>query len=353
MAKMGSNTDQHIGIGVMTGTSLDGVDLACVEFTDGGYTLLSFTVRPFPAELKAKLADAHQLPPDDFFALENEFSEFIAKAVVDVKEELAGRVDFLGVHGQTILHAPNEKLGYQMLNGGLIATMTNTITVCDFRRADLAQGGQGAPLVPIGDRDLFPEYLACLNLGGFANLSIRIHDQHLAFDVCPCNMLLNELAGKEGMEYDKNGQLAGSGHPILTLLSRLNALPFYAQAPPKSLGREWYADEIRPLFAQGNTADLLRTACEHISDQVASSLPDKGKVLVTGGGAHNDFLMSRIREKTGCEVIIPDKNLVDGKEALIFAYLAKLRLEGKANVSSKLTGGASDLSAGGVYLPPV
>lgn len=335
----------------MTGTSLDGVDLIFSSFSEDGFKISAFNGKSFPAQLREKLTEAHSLPLDKFFRLENEYSEFIASCVNEFAEQHALCPEFIGVHGQTILHDPAKKLGYQMLNGGLIAVATETPTICDFRRADLAQGGQGAPLVPIGDEDLFSEYDACLNLGGFANVSYRDRDRRIAFDIDACNMLFNQLASRENKAFDQNGDLGKKGRIIPAIRESLHDLPYYKKTPPKSLGREWFEAAVWPLFKSGKTEDLLRTAYEHVADQIAASIPSRGKVLVTGGGAYNRFFIELLRQKSKAQFEIPKAELIEGKEALIFAYLAYLRINGKVNLSSATSGGAKDLSAGAIYLP--
>lgn len=335
----------------MTGTSLDGVDLVCAEFGSSGYHLLAFEGIPFPDALRSKLGSAHQLSVSEFFLLENEYSDFLADAIIRFKQSLTSNASFIGIHGQTIFHEPNSGLSYQMLNGGLIAIKTGLRVVCDFRRADVASGGQGAPLVPIGDKNLFPSYEACLNLGGFANISKSHKGKRVAFDICPCNLPLNHIASTMGRACDENGALAKTGKIIPELLDEINKKEYHSALPPKSLGREWYEREVLPLLSEGPPQDLLRTLSEYISDQVSKNLPAEGKVLVTGGGAHNEYLVSLLKKKTSCEPILPEADLIDGKEALIFAYLAFLRVEGQPNVLSTFTGGKQDLSAGAVYLP--
>lgn len=335
----------------MTGTSLDGVDLIYASFSDDSFKISAFEGRPFSPALKEKLKEAHSLSLDNFFLLENEYSEFIAECIEDFVRINALRPEFIGVHGQTVFHEPEKGLGYQMLNGGLIAVSTGIATVCDFRRADMAQGGQGAPLVPIGDEALFSRYDACLNLGGFANVSYRDRGHRIAFDIDVCNMLFNQLSSRENLDFDKNGAIGKTGTVISSLMEALRQLDYYKKPPPKSLGREWFETSVWPLFQKGKTEDLLRTAYEHVSYQVAASLPSRGKVLVTGGGAYNSFLIKLLREKSNAKIEIPGADLVEGKEALIFAYLAYLRVNGRLNLSSDTSGGDKDLSAGAVYLP--
>jgi len=342
----------QIGIGAMTGTSLDGLDLALCRFSENGYEILDFQCVQLPTRLRESLTDAHTKTSREFFRIENNYSRYIAESISEFYKKTGKRAEFVGIHGQTIFHEPESQLTIQMLNGGLVAARTGLTTVCDFRRADIALEGQGAPLVPIGDRDLFSQYDACLNLGGFANLSSEADGSRVAFDICPVNIVLNLLAKKEGKEYDDGGQIAASGKLDNDLLSQLNSLNYYEQMPPKSLGREWMEDQILPILNEIGNRVALRTYTEHAAQQIAQKLPQSGKVLVTGGGAYNRFLISQIkRVLPATDLIIPEKKLIEGKEALIFAYLAKLRLEGEINILASVTGASRDSSSGAVYAP--
>ncbi|MGB6035216.1 MAG: anhydro-N-acetylmuramic acid kinase [Cryomorphaceae bacterium] len=346
------SADYHIGIGVMTGTSLDGLDLSLCEFREGGYKILSFQCVEIPEKLKKSLTESYTKSSREFFKIENEYSRFLAASIRDFHRQTSNQAQFVGVHGQTIFHEPNSQLTVQMLNGGLVAAITGLITVCDFRRADIALNGQGAPLVPIGDRDLFREYTACLNLGGFANLSTEVDGNRVAFDICAVNIVLNLLAKNEGKDYDDGGQMAATGKLDRELLLKLNSLAFYEQKPPKSLGREWMENHIVPLINGVENRSALRTYTEHVVEQIAQNLPQSGKVLVTGGGAYNQFLIAELAKALpSTNLVIPEKNLLEGKEALIFAYLAKLRLQGKTNVLASATGASRNSSSGAVYIP--
>jgi anhydro-N-acetylmuramic acid kinase len=227
--------------------------------------------------------------------------------------------------------------------------------VCDFRTADVAAGGQGAPLVPIGDELLFSEYDYCLNLGGIANISMQKGGKRIAFDVSPANMILNHIAAQKGKLFDKNGEIASSGSTNFELLQTLNNLGYYHLKPPKSLGREWIEKEILPMLTYYNISpeDAASTICEHIAIQIASSIEnDTAKqMLVTGGGAFNIFLIGRIAANTKVQLIVPDAKTVNYKEALIFAFLGLLRTQGRPNTLASVTGASHNVSAGAIYLP--
>lgn len=343
-----------VGIGVMSGTSLDGVDIAICRFPEAStFDLLYFQSIEYPIEWQTKLSSAHSLSGLALQFLENEYSEYLAELILDSVKKSEQIPDFISCHGHTIFHQPENGLTYQMLNGGILAMRTGLKTVCDFRRSDVAQGGQGAPLVPIGDQNLFGQYAACINIGGFANISFENEEKRIAYDISAANIILNHLSEREGYKYDENGALAKSGNLIPSLLKELNSLSYYAKKPPKSLGREWVESEIFPLIAKGNTRDLLATCTAHIGYQIGLSLKSisrKGSVLITGGGAYNTQLINEIKANADHKIHIPDPNIIEGKEAIIFAYLGWLRICGIPNILASVTGGENDICAGTIYL---
>ena len=258
-------------------------------------------------------------------------------------------------HGHTIFHRPEEKYTLQIGDGQQIADATSIMTINDFRTEDVTKGGQGAPLVPIGDRHLFAEFPICLNIGGIANVSYEMNDKRIAYDICIANQLLNYLSNKLGYDYDNNGNFASQGSVNQDLFDKLNDNPYYGKSHPKSLGREFFEEVQHKLVDDSklDVKDLLRTATEHIAFQIAKSTEqlEKSKMLITGGGAKNTFLINRICDLSKHEIIIPDTTIIDYKEALIFAFLGVLKYERKTNVLSSVTGAASDSSSGKIYLP--
>lgn len=342
------------GIGVMSGTSLDGIDISISKFsTDHTFEVLSFKAITYPNFWREQLKSAHLLTGLNLLLLENRYSEYLAELIMEVLAEANQKVDFIACHGHTIFHQPAGRLTYQMANGGLIAQRTGITTICDFRRGDVAQYGQGAPLVPIGDHHLFGQYSGCLNLGGFANLSYSNGERRVAYDISPANIVLNYLAERIGSAYDMDGQHAKNGTPDRNLLEKLNQLPYYSEAPPKSLGREWVEGSILPLLENGKTEDLLSTCTLHIAAQVAHALNTisrKGEILVTGGGAFNTHLIDTLKAHTDQTLYLPQPNLINGKEAIIFAYLGYLRIKGEVNILSSVTGGKLDICGGAIYL---
>jgi anhydro-N-acetylmuramic acid kinase len=214
--------------------------------------------------------------------------------------------------------------------------------------------GQGAPLVPIGDKILFGDFDFCLNLGGFANISYEKNNIRIAHDICPVNIVLNSLTRSIGKEFDFNGEMASKGKINADLYNLFNQLDFYHLNAPKSLGKEWVLTYFMPVLDQYDICleDKLATLCEHIAYQIADVVGSASskKMLVTGGGAYNKFLMSRISELSNCDVIIPDSETVEYKEALIFAFLGLLRLNKKVNCLKSVTGAGCDNIGGAIYL---
>ena len=345
-------------IGVMSGTSLDGVDLAACEFwftnNQWKFRLIKAFTYNYTDKWSNKLKSASILSGLELSKLHIEYGQFIGELVNQFIQETGFVPDLVSSHGHTVFHQPDAGLTLQIGSGAEIAAITRIKTVCDFRTSDVALGGQGAPLVPIGDRLLFGEYNACLNLGGFSNISFEKDQNRVAFDICPVNILLNHLVSEAGLRYDKDGNLGKPGQINFPLLEQLNQLEFYHQLPPKSLGREFLEQKIVSLFYQSGLElnDQLRTAYEHIAVQISQVINQSNfqSVLVTGGGAYNRFLMECLREKSKTRLIDPKKELIDFKEALVFAFLGVLRIREEINCLSSVTGAQSNHCCGTVYL---
>lgn len=344
-------------IGIMSGTSLDGVDLAGCEFfeIDGKWNFRIVAAETFPYDdlWLSKLKNAHVFSGFELTRLHVDYGRFLGKLAYNFMFSHRFTPAFIASHGHTIFHQPGSGLTLQIGSGAEIAAHTRITTICDFRTLDVALGGQGAPLVPIGDQLLFGDYRFCLNIGGFSNISYDDDNQRVAFDVCPANIILNWLAGKTGKLFDENGQIAAAGNLIPNLFQQLNQLEYFHTSPPKSLGREWMESEVLPLFeiTEYNIADMLRTMVEHIAYQVAkvTKNSEAAQILVTGGGAKNKFLIERISGLTHHNVIIPDNMIIDYKEALVFAFLGVLRILQQPNCLASVTGATSDSSGGAVY----
>lgn len=345
------------GIGVMSGTSLDGLDLAWCSFekktTGWEYRIEKACTIPYEPAFQERLANATLMSALDYAQLDVDLGALIAENINEwIGHE--GKPDFIASHGHTVFHQPAQGLTTQIGSGAVIAARTGITTVCDFRTVDVALGGQGAPLVPIGDALLFGQYDACLNLGGFCNISFQDGDKRVAFDISPCNMALNRMANLLGKPYDEDGNIARSGQLIPELIHQLDQLEYYKQSYPKSLGKEWFEQQFLPVLQDFeknfSAADILHTLVMHISEQIVHALPTTGKnLLVTGGGAHNKFLIQSIQQQWDGEIIVPDTLTVNFKEALVFAFLGMLRLLSEKNCLASVTGAKQDNCGGAVY----
>ncbi len=341
-------------IGLMSGTSLDGLDLAYVQFDLdhlADFSILKAETLNYTPDWKAKLQKAFEMSANDLAYLDAQYGLFLGQQVNDfIKRNEIQKVDLIASHGQTIFHRP--ELGYttQIGSGAHINALTGIKTICDFRTQDVALGGQGAPLVPIGDRLLFADYDYCLNIGGFANISYDQNGKRIAYDICPTNIVLNHYMQKIGLPYDDKGQLTATGNSNTDLLDHLNQLDFYQSRQPKSLGWEFVTTVILPLIDQYDLSipDILNTYTEHLAIQIGSKT-GPGKLLITGGGALNDYMVERIAHYSPAKVVIPDRTIIDYKEALIFALLGLLKDQGKINILSSVTGSKKDHSSGVVY----
>lgn len=341
----------------MSGTSLDGLDIAFCEFSREGnhweYTIHCAETIPYTDQWKKVLPGIESGPALDFVTADIEYGHLLGQLTKGFIERNHIAADFIASHGHTIFHQPGSRITSQIGRGSAIAAETGLHVVCDFRSYDVALGGQGAPLVPIGDKLLFSEFDFCLNIGGFANISCDASGKRIAYDICPANIVMNQLASLAGYDYDPAGILAESGTIDPQLLHALNHLPFYQQPFPKSLGKEWVLEHISPLLKMSGlpVKDLLATFCEHISVQVAAAAGIKtgSKMLITGGGAFNEFLIGRIRHHAVPEIIIPDSLTINFKEALIFAFLGVLRWRNEVNCLQSVTGAAKDSSGGAIY----
>ncbi|MFN0730034.1 anhydro-N-acetylmuramic acid kinase [Polaribacter gochangensis] len=346
----------HI-IGLMSGTSLDGLDLVYVLFDKNSYD--NFEIQysetiAYSKLWKEKLAKAIDKSEKELQELDIEYGELLADKVTNfIKKNRILNLDFIASHGHTILHQPEKGITLQIGNGQIIANKTQQKVVCDFRTQDVKLGGQGAPLVPIGDDFLFHQYDACLNLGGFANVSFKAQHKRIAFDICPVNIVLNYYVSTLGLEYDDKGKIAASGIIHTELLGELNSLRFYKTEPPKSLGLEWVQSTIFPLIDKKNLTikDVLATFIEHVAIQIAASTKKCKNIFITGGGAFNEFLMQRMKHHSSLEIIIPNSQIVNYKEALIFAFLGLLRIDNQVNCLKSVTGASENHSSGEIFTP--
>lgn len=346
-----------IVVGMMSGTSLDGLDMACCRFwkNDKGwsYELLAAATLPYDSLWQQKLSNAWQQSAESLEHLDLEYGNYLGSQAKQFIDSLDFELDLIASHGHTVFHQPERGITLQIGNGAAIAKKSGLTTICNFRQEDVKKGGQGAPLVPIGDELLFSKFPFCLNIGGIANISFREGEKRIAFDICPANQVLNYLSGLLGMPYDNGGAIAASGKLIPELLSSLKALDYYQQTYPKSLGREWVEEEVFPLLKPflAQPENCLHTFCIHIAEQIHNAVDSNslGSILVTGGGAHNAFLIQKLREKMPNDIFVPDKQLVDYKEAIVFAFLGVLRLNDEINCLASVTGAFEDSSTGDIF----
>ena len=350
--------DYYNVIGVMSGTSLDGVDLAHIQFKikndKWAFEILECETISYDFNWISTLKAAVDYTENQLSALNKNYTQLLASVIVNfINKYSIENIDAVCSHGHTILHQPQNGFTLQIGNLPEIAKLTQQKVVCDFRVQDVQLGGQGAPLVPIGDRILFSEYDYCMNLGGFSNVSFEENNIRIAFDISAVNTVLNFYANQLGLDYDDKGQISKTGNCIIELLNELNALDFYQKKHPKSLGFEFVKEVILPIIERYpiSIEDKLHTYTEHIAIQIALALPQKkGNMLTTGGGAYNDFLIERIQfYLPEMNVIIPSKKILEFKEALIFALLGVLKMRGEVNALQSVTGAKYDHSSGVIY----
>ena len=343
-------------IGIMSGTSLDGLDLAYCDIRDDGFDLIAAETYPYSESWIQCLSNLEHASAYEYALINVRLGNYIGQAVNLFRCDHPGPVELVASHGHTIFHQPHLSLTTQIGDGDAIAAITGLPVAFNFRNLDVALGGQGAPLVPIGDRLLFGNYDACLNLGGIANISYELSTPtptREAYDICPCNMALNHLARKIGKAFDKDGIIARSGTLLPDLLSQMDSLEYYRHSLPKSLGKEWFVENFLPLLENGGhaTPDLLRTTVEHIARLIANAVKGHGvsNMLVTGGGAKNRYLINRMQVLIpGCKITVPSDLIIDYKEAIIFALLGYLRVKGRDNCLRSVTGAAYDNCGGDI-----
>lgn len=344
-------------IGIMSGTSLDGLDIARARFEildngDWKGEIIEFMCFVFTVELSDRLRGAMQMNAWELQELDRDWSLFAAECVVGMKLE----ADLLSSHGHTVFHNPEKGITTQIGSGAILAARTGFPTVCDLRSLDVAYGGTGAPLIPIVDRLLFSEYDGCVNLGGFANISISTEALTVAWDTGPCNNMLNMLALQRGLEYDDGGAIAREGLVSEALLEELSSLAYHSLKAPKSLGMEWLHDELIPALMKHNELTMenfMCTSVEYIAKTIAGDLPE-GRILFSGGGVKNTYLMERIHKHAKglkSEIVISDEVMIDAKEAYGFAFLGLLRWLLMDNTLSSVTGAKIPSSGGAIWLP--
>ena len=341
-------------IGVMSGTSLDGLDLCHVIFNLDNlsdFKIANSTTISYPKKILEKLHNIVEKNIDQIHKIDIDYGTFIGEAINDfISSFNLNDIDLISSHGHTVFHQPDIGKTLQIGNGMIINKITGIKTVNNFREQDVKLGGQGAPLVPIGDKLLFKKYKYCLNLGGFVNISIKKSNKIFAYDICPLNTVLNFYSKKIGHEYDYNGNFSNTGMINNNLFNELNELSFYFEKHPKSLGIEFVLEEIFPIIDKYKLSeiDVLATYIKHAAFQISKNISDNEKVLISGGGSFNNTLIKTLKNY-GINISMPNKLIINYKESLIFALLGYLRLNNKTNCLKSVTGAVRDHSSGDIH----
>ncbi|GGZ79672.1 anhydro-N-acetylmuramic acid kinase [Algibacter mikhailovii] len=352
------NKNEYHVVGVMSGTSLDGIDLIQAKFYFEEYwrfEILNTETFDYEDSWRDILANLVSKSLEELQEIDVAYTTYLGTVInAFIRKYKIKNIDAVCSHGHTALHQPDQGLTYQIGNRPELAQLLNLTVVCDFRVQDVQLKGQGAPLVPIGDKLLFSEYDYCINLGGFANISMDVNEERIAYDIAPVNIVLNYYANKLELDYDPEGRNASEGNVNTHLLEVLNSLPFYNESYPKSLGLEWVNTHVLPVIESYSlmVKDVLRTFVEHVAIQIANQIQSNtsATILITGGGAYNTFLIERIKAFTDGMIIIPSQDVLEFKEALIFGFLGVLRLRGQNNCLKSVTGATKNHSSGNIFL---
>lgn len=355
-------------IGLMSGSSLDGLDIAFVHLHENAgkwsFDIIHADCYSYSAEWKNKLQSSVELNALNYLMLDSEYGHYIGRLVNEFinKYQLEYKVQLIASHGHTTFHLPSKKMTAQLGNGAAIAAETGIAVVSSLRSLDVALGGEGAPIVPIGDKLLFGDYQYCLNIGGIANVSSIKSSSYLSFDICAANSILNMLAEKLGKEYDAEGGIARNGTINDELLQQLNKFDYYAKTYPKSLANSFGTGIVFPILEKSelSTEDLLATYTEHIAVQIKNAIEaidakheGEIKLLATGGGACNTYLIEKLQHKLASlniTVVVPEQSVVLYKEALIMALIGILRWREENNVLSTVTGAARNSINGAIWM---
>lgn len=343
----------------MSGTSLDGLDIAFCHFEKTeigwGFEIERAETIGYPAAMLDRLKNSKESSAEGLAKLDTDYGRWMGEVVHNFIAIENIKPEFVASHGYTVFHQPENGFTLQIGNGFEVHRACNKPVIYNFRQLDVALGGQGAPLVPIGDLELFRDYKFCLNLGGFANISVKVGQQIVAGDICPFNLVLNELANQLDRPYDENGNLSGAGEMNQSLINKLDELEYYGSDFPKSLGTEWLEQKVEPIIDSGNLSiqDKMCSFVHHAAKQTAKVIysynpNDTAKVLCTGGGAYNSYFVETLKKyiPENIQIVIPEANIIEFKEALIFAFLGVLKLRGEINTLASVTGASSDSSGG-------
>tara|TARA_B100001057_G_scaffold133682_1_gene133065 strand:- start:3090 stop:4166 length:1077 start_codon:yes stop_codon:yes gene_type:complete len=345
-------------IGLMSGTSVDGLDLVYVRFkyeNSWSYRIIYSKTYSYNDKWKTILKKLSKTSYEMIKEIDRNYTKLLSKIILEFISEFSiSNIDFVSSHGHTALHDPSNSLTYQIGNLPEISSLISLKVICDFRSQDIKLGGQGAPLVPVGEKYLFSEFNTFINLGGFANITKKLNNKLIAYDICPINIIFNYLSSLNGCEYDDRGKIASTGKMNNKLYDSLQSINYYKLKSPKSLSAEWINTTINPLlnkFSEIPVQDLLNTFSNHFAFQIVSNIQTKDKILITGGGVYNSYLIDRINNLTNAKITIPDRNIIEYKEALIFAFLGLLRYLNIDNCYSSVTGSEKDHCSGNIFNP--
>jgi anhydro-N-acetylmuramic acid kinase len=347
-------------IGLMSGTSIDGVDIVYANFfydKHWSFKILKSKTYKYDMDWQNILKNLSDKDLDSIKLIDKNYTKLLAEYILKFIEEFSiKKIDFISSHGHTALHDPSNSITYQIGNLKELSNYIGLKVICDFRAQDVKLGGQGAPLVPVGEKYIFPEYDNLINLGGFANITIKSNNNLTAYDICPVNIVFNHLSNLRHLKYDDKGKIALSGKLNFELFNCLQSLDYYKQVSPKSLGVEWVNKNILPIissFSEIPLEDLLNTFSKHFASQIAINIKSAKKTLITGGGAYNDYLIQNIIDLTESEIIIPSSEIIEYKEALIFGFLGVLKDLNINNCYSSVTGATKDHSSGNIFIPKI
>ena len=347
-------------LGLMSGTSIDGIDLVYANFVFNKYwsfKILESKTYQYNNDWQKILKNLSDKDLDSIKLIDKSYTKLLSKYILKFIDDFSiKKIDFISSHGHTALHDPLNSITYQIGNLNDLSTYVGLKVICDFRVQDVKLGGQGAPLVPVGEKYIFPEYDTLINLGGFANITIKSNNNLIAYDICPVNIVFNHLSNLIDLKYDHKGKIALSGKLNIELFNCLQSLDYYKQVSPKSLGVEWVNQIIFPIinsFSEIPLEDLLNTFSKHFASQIADNIKSNGKILISGGGAYNDYLIQNIKDLTCSEIIIPNSEIIEYKEALIFGFLGVLKDLNINNCYSSVTGAIKDHSSGNIFIPKI
>lgn len=348
-------------IGTMSGTSMDGLDIACCSFhlsdNQWSFEIEKSTTVAYNEDWRSRLSNISSLPLPAYLKLDHDLGRFFGNSIVDfLAQDHRGEYDFIVSHGHTVYHNPKEGISNQIASAAAIASICNKPVINQLRLADISEGGQGAPIVPIGDLHLFSEFKYCLNLGGIMNVSVKEGEEIRAWDVCACNLLLNYLASQRDLTYDANGDLAKQGKLNANLLAELGQWAYLNMPAPKSLEASTIREDLFTILdkSEASVEDKMNTSIQFILDSLKADIGSAGRtdrILVTGGGAHNDYMIAEMKKKLDCEVHIPSSQLVDQKEAMVMAFFGLLRWLETPNYITSVTGAREAAIGGAIHLP--